>query len=351
MIEPTTAPAVSQEPAAPAAEPAAAEAPAQPQSYADRIAALVAEDAALEPAPAVEPDKTVDKPAEAPPAQSAQDRALADAALKEGRAWRMQQQLKREQDAFRAERAEWQPRVEAAQKYEAAVAKGDVIGAVQQLAERMGRPFHELYFALSKQVADTTMDKTPQQLAEEIADRKLAAFEARQKAEREAEQQRAQAEQQEAQRKASLQQGQHEALQQVTEQLSRDADRWPVLSGYDPRMVAGQVLHLMTEDYAKKRAEHGKEYAARNLLDFADALDTLESRKQAQAQADYERAAAKKKAAQAIGNAAPAASPTGHAAGRPRTIEHSHVADAATPRKLTYQERLAQLIAEDDRKG
>ena len=346
MTEPNTAPAVSQEPAAPAApEPAAAE--TQPQSYADRIAALVAEDAA----PATAPEKPADKPKETPPAQTEQDRALADAALKEGRAWRLQQQLKREQEAFRVERAEWQPKVEAAQRYESAIAKGDVIGAVQQLAERMGRPFHELYFALSKQVADTTMDKTPQQLAEEIADRKLAAFEARQKAEREAEQQRAQAEQQEAQRKASLQQGQHEALQQVTEQLSRDADRWPVLSGYDPRMVAGQVLHLMTEDYAKKRAEHGKEYAARNLLDFADALDTLESRKQAQAQADYERAAAKKKAAQAIGNAAPAASPTGHAAGRPRTIEHSHVADAATPRKLTYQERLAQLIAEDDRKG
>ena len=350
MTEANTAPAVSQETAASVVtEAAAVEMPsAEPkQSYADRIAALVAEDPALAPAPAAEPAQPADKPKETPPPQTEQDRALADAALKEGRAWRLQQQLKRERDAFTSERAEWAPKVEAAQKYESSIAKGDVIGAVQQLAERMNKPFHELYFALSKQVADTTTDKTPQQIAEEAADRKLAAY----RAEREAERQKEQAEAQDRERKALNQRGQDEALQQVTDQLAKDADRWPVLSGYDHRMVAGQVLHLMTEDFTKKRAEHGKEYAARNVLDFEDALDMIESRKQAQAQADYERAAAKKKAAQAIGNAAPAASPTGHTAGRPRTIEHSHVADAATPRKLTYQERLAQLIAEDDRKG
>jgi hypothetical protein len=304
---------------------------------------------AEDPAPAAkpEPDKPADKPPETPPVQTEQDKALADAALKEGRAWRMQQQLKREQEALRTERAEWAPKVEAAQKLESAIAKGDVIGAVHDLAARMGRPFHELYFALSKQVADTTTDKTPQQIAEEAADRKLAAF----RAEQDAERQKAQAEQQEAQQRRIREQEQGEVYRYVTEQFTKESDRWPVLAGYDPRMVVGQVLHELTEDYSKKRAEHGQEYATKNVLDVSVALDMLENRKQAQAQADYERAAAKKRAAQGIGNAAPAASPTGHTDGRPRTIEHGHVADAATPRKLSYQERLAQLIAEDDRKG
>lgn len=348
----TIAPDVSQQPAAPA--PAEAQATAAPEtpaapaqkSYKDRLAELVAEDPApADPEPAA-PSATADKPKETPTPQTEQDKALADAVLKEGRAWRLQQQLKREQEQFRTQQAEWQPKVEAAQKLEAAFAK-DPIAAIRMVAERSGRPFHEIYFELSKQVAASTEDKTPQQIAEEAADRKLAAY----RAEQEAERQKAQAEQQEAQRKSTREAEQAEVFRQVAEQLAKDADRWPVLSGYDPRMVAGRVLHEMTQDYATKRRERGSEYASQNVLDFADALDIIESRQQAQAQADYERAAAKKRAAQAIGNAAPAAPPTGQTAGRPRTIEHSHVADAATPRKLTYQERLAQLIAEDDRKG
>jgi hypothetical protein len=117
----------------------------------------------------------------------------------------------------------------------------------------------------------------------------------------------------------------------------------------------------MAEHFAKVRDAQGLEAAKAQGLDFFRALDMLEEGKQAQAQKDYERAAARKRAAQGAQRPAGApdtaptqvAAPTGHQEpqSRPKTIEHAHTSEAGTLRLLPYEERMARWIAEGDGQG
>jgi hypothetical protein len=110
--------------------------------------------------------------------ESDRDKAIGEIAFQEAKLRRAHGNFKQEQSKFRQEQEAWKPQVEFAGKLETAIKTGDPWQAVQALADRMGKPAHEIYFALSKAVADRTTEPTPQEVAERTAKAQMEAWKA-----------------------------------------------------------------------------------------------------------------------------------------------------------------------------
>lgn len=289
-------------------------------TWQERRAALLAEKeqpkAKAEPEPVVEEPK-VEEPPQVDPAAAERDKLIGEFAQKEAR-------LRTLHGKFKAEQAAWKPRVEYAEQFETLLSS-DPHAALEMVAKKLNKPFHEVYRDITRKLAASLEDPTPESIARETAEKVATErYEAQQKAAQEAA---------EEARKATIEKQYTEAVEGFKAELRPEA--YPLLSRRDPDAVARAALHEAQQVWAKER----------KVLDYGEALSILEDRIQAQADQDYQAAAAAKAARAtqtpvAVTTAATqVATPTGHQESRPRTLAQSHAQEGGPPKPLDWRER------------
>jgi hypothetical protein len=327
---PVVAPVVADAAPAPApvATPEAAkvEAPAIPEWQKRRDAARL-ETPAEEPAK-VEAEPVKEAPKEEPKAETPpdpNDAALGQLAAKMAAVRRERAELKRQQ-------AEYRPQVEFAQKLQAA-AKADPLAAMRMVAEQAGVEFHELYSKATRQLVSDAEPPDPAQVATKAANE---AFQAQLQAAREAYER-----QQQEQQQATISQQFQSSVQHIHGEIA--TGNWPLLGMRDPNMVAKAAIDEAAREFA----------SSKNVLDYSEALDRLESRLQAQAEKDHEARqrklaeGAQKPGAPPATVASQVSTPTGQQDPRPRTLTQSHAQDGGPPRVISWQERRSRFTEDD----